>query len=105
MIDKNKFSQKFILYKNNSEEKKEIPNRNVRNIFSTILYDKFYISQKIEKVQLTKKLLYKRFIGSLKKSVIEYKNIIIPFNDYVEYYKKSQNLSELVKNEYIHLTL
>jgi len=103
MIDKNKFSQKFILYKNNSEEKKEIPNRNVRNIFSTILYDKFYMSQKIEKVQLTKKLLYKRFIGSLKKSVIEYKNIIIPFNDYVEYYKKSQNLSELVKNEYIHL--
>ena len=35
MIDKNKFSQKFILYKNNSEEKKEIPKRNVRNIFST----------------------------------------------------------------------
>ena len=103
MIDKNKFSQKFILYKNNSEEKKEIPNRNVRNIFSTILYDKFYMSQKIEKVQLTEKLLYKRFIGSLKKSVIEYKNIIIPFNDYVEYYKKSQNLSQLVKNEYIHL--
>ena len=103
MIDKNKFSQKFILYKNNSEEKKEIPNRNVRNIFSTILCDKFYKSQKIEKVQLTKNLLYKRFIGSLKKSVIEFKNIIIPFNDYVEYYKKSQNLSELVKNEYMHL--
>jgi hypothetical protein len=52
---------------------------------------------------LTKKLFYKRFIGALKKSVIEYKNIIIPFNEYVEYYKKSQNLSELVKNEYIHL--
>ena len=103
MIDKNKFSKKFILYKKNSEEKKEIPNRNVRNIFSSILYDKFYMSQNIEKVQLTKKLFYKRFIGALKKSVIEYKNITIPFKDYVEYYKKSQNLSELVKSEYIHL--
>ena len=103
MIDKSKFSQKFIMYKNYSEEKKEIPNRNVRNIFSSILCDKFYSSQKIEKVQLTKKLLYKKFIGSLKKSVIEFKNIVIPFIDYVEYYKKSQSLSQLVKDEYIHL--
>ena len=103
MIDKKKFSQKFILYKNNSEEKKEIHNRNVRNIFSSILYDTFYKSQKIEKVQLTKKLLYRRFIQSLKKSAIEFKNIMIPFIDYVEYSKKSQNLSELVKAEYIYL--
>jgi len=103
MIDKSKFSQKFIMYKNYSEEKKEIPNRNVRNIFSSILCHKLYSSQKIEKVQLTKKLLYKKFIGSLKKSVIEFKNIVIPFIDYVEFYKKSQSLSQLVKDEYIHL--
>lgn len=104
MIDKSKFSPKFIMYKNTDEIKKEHPLIDVRNIFSTIVYDKFFTSQNIKKVKLSKSYIYKKFISSIKKCAIEFKNIIIPFSEYIIFYNKSKNLSEqLLGNEYQYL--
>jgi hypothetical protein len=104
MIDKNKFNKKYILYKNTDEVKKEIPNKNIRKIFSKIIYDKFYAEQKLKNLKSPREVIFKKFIAALKKSVIEFKKIIIPFKDYAENYYKSKSLTELLfKNEYPYL--
>ena len=104
MIDKNKFNKKYILYKNTDEVKKEHPNKDIRKIFSKIIYDKFYAEQKLKNMKSPREVLFKKFRASLKKSAIEFKKIIIPFKDYVENYYKSKSLTELLfKNEYPYL--
>ena len=104
MIDKSKFNPRFILYKNTDEIKKEHPNIDVRNIFSRVVFDKFFLNRMAKKEKLTKKVIYQKFITLLKKSAIEFKNITIPFKEYVEYYYNSQRLEEqLLKNEYPYL--
>ena len=104
MVDKNKFNKKYILYKNTDEVKKEYPNKNIRKIFSKIIYDKFYAEQKLKNMKSPREVIFKKFRTSLKKSAIEFKKIIIPFKDYTENYYKSKSLTELLfKNEYPYL--
>lgn len=104
MIDKNKFNKKYILYKDADEIKKEHPNKNIRKIFSQIIYDKFYAEQKLKKMKSPREAIYKKFRASLKKSAIEFKKIIIPFKDYALNYYKSKSLTEILfKNEYPYL--
>ena len=104
MIDKNKFNKKFMIIKKDNEEKKNYPNKNIRIIFSKLLYDKVFLNTEKKIIQLTKNLLYKKFINALKKSAIEFKNIKIPFEEYIIYYTKSLNIEQkLFNNEYSYL--
>ena len=105
MIDKNKFNKKFLILKNDVEEKKIYPNKNVRLIFSKLLYDKVFMNNEKKIIQITKGMLYKKFILALKKSAIEFKIKKIPFNEYIEYYYKSKNIGyQIFNNEYTYLT-
>ena len=104
MIDKNKFNKKFRILKNDIEEKKSYPNIDIRMIFSKLLNDKLLVNQKLNVVKLAKNIIYKKFISSIKKSAIEFKNIKIPFKEYVIYYYKSKSISQqLFNNEYSYL--
>ena len=105
MIEKNKFSKKFMILKYEIEEKKNYPNIDIKTIFSKLLYDKVFINNEKTVIQLTKELIYKKFRLAIKKSAIEFKNMKIPFNEYVEYYTKSKNIEQILFNtEYSYLT-
>ena len=104
MIDKNQFNKKFIMIQKDTEEMKNHTNINVRMIFSKLLYDKVFLKNEKKIIQLTKNLLYKKFVLALKKSAIEFKIINIPLEEYFIYYTKSLNLeSKLFNNEYSYL--
>jgi hypothetical protein len=105
MIERSKFNKKYLMLQNEIEEEKKVhPNKDIRVIFSKLLCDKLMKSQEKQSVKLTKNILYKRFISSIKKSAIEFKNVKIPFNEYVFYYKNSNNLSQqLFNDDYTYL--
>ena len=104
MIYKNKFSKKYMILKTDIEEKKTYPNIDVRNIFSQLLNDKVFMNNEKRRIQLTKNEIYSKFRLAIKKSAIEFKNIKIPFNEYVIYYNKSNNISQQLFNpEYSYL--
>ena len=105
IIDKNKFNKKFRILKNDIEEKKNYRDIiDVRSIFSKLLNDKLLKHQEVNIVKYTKNNLYKKFISSIKQSAIEFKNIKIPFKEYIIYYYKSKSISQqLFNNEYSYM--
>ena len=105
IIDKNKFNKKFRILKNDIEEKKNYRDIiYVRSIFSKLLNDKLLKHQEVNIVKYTKNNLYKKFISSIKQSAIEFKNIKIPFKEYIIYYYKSKSISQqLFNNEYSYM--
>ena len=105
IIDKNKFNKKFRILKNDIEEKKNYRDIiYVRSIFSKLLNDKLLKHQEVNIVKNIKNNLYKKFISSIKQSAIEFKNIKIPFKEYIIYYYKSKSISQqLFNNEYSYM--
>ena len=104
MIDRNKFSKKFIMFQEDTEIKKQFPNKNIRLIFSKLLYDKVFMNNEKKIIQTPKNVLHKKLISAIKKSAIEFKNIKISFNEYVEYYYQSKSIAyQLFNNEYSYL--
>ena len=105
IIDKNKFNKKFRILKSDVEEKKNYRDIiDVRSIFSKLLNDKLLKHQEVNIVKYTKNNLYKKFISSIKQSAIEFKNIKIPFKEYIIYYYKSKSISQqLFNNEYSYM--
>ena len=105
IIDKNKFNKKFRILKNDIEEKKNFRNIiNVRSIFSKLLNNKILKHQEVNIVKHNKNYIYKKFISSIKQSAIEFKNIKIPFKEYIIYYYKSKSISQqLFNNEYSYM--
>ena len=105
IIDKNKFNKKFRILKSDVEEKKNYRDIiDVRSIFSKLLNDKLLKHQEVNIVKNIKNNLYKKFISSIKQSAIEFKNIKIPFKEYIIYYYKSKSISQqLFNNEYSYM--
>ena len=94
-----------MILKNDVEDNKIHPNKNIRLIFSKLLYDKVFMNNEKKIIQITKGMLYQKFILALKKSAIEFKIKKIPFNEYIEYYYKSKNIGyQIFNNEYTYLT-
>ena len=104
IIDRNKFSKKYMIFQEDNESKEKFKNKNISLIFSKLLYDKVLINNEKKQIKISKNLLYKKFISAIKKSAIEFKNIKITFNEYVQYYYISKNISyQLFNNEYSYL--
>ena len=104
MIENNKFNNRFMILKNEIEEKKSYPNKDINIIFANLLKSKVFINNEKKIIVFKIDLLYKKLISSLKKSAIEFKNIKIPFSEYVEYYNKAKSITHLLyNNEYSNL--
>ena len=69
MIDKNKFNKKFMILKNDIEEKKNYPNKDINFIFANLLKNKAFINEK-KIIILKKDFLFKKLVSALKKSAI-----------------------------------
>ena len=109
LIDKTKFDSKYRILTDNNIELEEIKYKDIsdiRKIFSKYLDNDIKIkNDKYNKREkLSKKLIYERIKSIIKKSAIEFKNIIIPFKEYIIYCHQSKKIIEYLFNEdYIKL--
>ena len=109
LIDKTKFDSKYRILTDNNIELEEIKYKDIsdiRKIFSKYLDNDIKIKNDKynKKEKLSKKLIYGRIKSIIKKSAIEFKNIIIPFKEYIIYCHQSKKIIEYLFNEdYIKL--
>ena len=113
IIDKSKFDSKYRLLTEENQEYQEIQIKykelsDIRKIFSRYLdNNKLKIKSEIKSKktdELSKKLIYDKFKTIIKKCAIEFKNIIIPFEEYIQYNFHSKKMVEyLFNDEYCEL--
>ena len=104
IIDRKKFDSKYRLLTDNDikvDETKYKDIRDIRKIFSKYLDDDSKINKERLKngQKLSKEKIYQRFKLIIKKCAIEFKNIIIPFNEYRMYFHNSKKVIEYLFNE------
>ena len=96
VIPINKFSEKYQLYEND-DNKISIITKSKKIV--VVKKNKFKIKNESPKLNLTD--IHKRLRNIIKKSAIEFKNIIIPFDQYVYYFYEGRSIKELIyKNDY-----
>ena len=109
IIDKTKFDSKYRILTDNNIDLEEIKYkeiRDIRKIFSKYLDNDSRIKNDKYKrrEKLSKKMIYERIKSVIKKCAIEFKNINIPFKEYIIYCHQSKKIIEhLFNEEYIKL--
>ena len=110
IFDKTKFDSKFrLLTNNNNPDEIQIQQnykdlRDIKTIFNKYL--KFNIKDKIKIIKtrkIAKEKIYQRFKSIIQKCAIEFKNIIIPFNELIHFYKSKKIIECLFDEEYCKL--
>ena len=106
IIDKTKFTSKYrLLTTDNKEEEKPkvFEFNNITNIFSKYLEEENEIKKEKfdfkKHKKISKKDVYKRFRIIIKKCAIEFRNIKIPFNEYIKYLNASKNIIKYLFKE------
>ena len=110
ILDKTKFDSKFrLLTDNNNLEEIQVQQnykdlRDIKKIFNKYLKaikkDKLTIN-KTRKI--AKEKVYQKFKSIIQKCAIEFKNIIIPYNELINFYKSKKIIEYLFDEEYCKL--
>ena len=104
IIDKTKFDSKYRILTESNLDKIEVKHKeikNMRKIFTKYLDNTIQIKKEKYKKgeKLSKEIIYQRIKSIIKKCAIEFKNIIIPLNEYIIYNQNSKKIIEYLFNE------
>ena len=114
IIDKTKFDSKYRILTEINLDKIEVKHKeikNMRKIFTKYLDNTIQIKKEKYKKgeKLSKEIIYQRIKSIIKKCAIEFKNIIIPLNEYIIYNQNSKKIKDVInsitKNKFLIFTI